>query len=127
MSDESTNNAITIGGRQFVASCLTLGVMRRNVGALKTVMAMRADGGERTLPSTEEFDAIIAIVGASVKPVEPLPGSMNFAQFIDEMDFKKGIGDLLGGLKKVMELSGYQQPAGGTTDAGESKSAAPST
>ncbi len=152
MSDQS-GSMVTIGGRQFAASCLSLGVFRRHINDLKLVMAMRskvvADTAtdpraamERELPSSEQFSAVIAIVGSSLVPTEisgPFVGVnfgdevtdaehgarlAAFGSFINKIEFTRGIKELFAALVIVMKTSGYVE---GTADVGEAQGAAPST
>lgn len=120
MSDETTKEdpkLVIIGGRKFSASCITLGIMRRRAGALKTVMSMKVtlDRAKAEFPSPEEFQAVIDIVGDAVKPLDPMLDASGapetFEQFVDRLDFRLGVKDVLVGLTKVMKLSGYQEAA----------------
>ncbi len=120
------SNEVTIGGRQFIAAPLTLGVMRRNASALRIVMDMRMGAKDHPLPTSDEFDAIVTLVAASVSPVEQQADPFDVVAFIDGLDYQRGVIDLLNAMKAVMLAGGFETKPEAQAQ-GETVSAAPQT
>jgi hypothetical protein len=109
---------VTICGRVFQARIpLPFGVMRRNASALNTAMQMSMSGA--ALPTPDEFDAILTVVGAAVGLPNDLVG------FIDQQDYKIATRDLFVAMKEILVGSGFEGKKDGAKDgaAGESQGA----
>lgn len=121
MSEES--NEVQIGGRTFIAHPLKMGAFRRNAHAFNQIMSMRHLATKGELPSAAEIEALITVVGASLKPVgDPV----DFLAFVDDLSPQTALTELFAALTKVMKVSGYTSTEV-KTPVGETASAAPLT
>lgn len=90
---------VTIGGRAFAVSLLTLGALKSVRAELATLIAMTPVPGQ--LPSTEELDAMTAVVFAAAHQHDPELSFGDFAALVDALPYDVAIRDLGGAFRAV--------------------------
>ncbi len=99
------DNQVTIGGRVFTFSPITLGLMRRYrlLDDFKLASAIRAE-----VPTAEEIEAMLRILHASATIAEP---DLTFNQFcaegVDSLPFLDGILAIAKAIPTVLNMTGF--------------------
>jgi hypothetical protein len=106
---------VTIGDRVFKVGPITLGTARRAPDAFRIAMAMKPDANVKTMPTPEEFGALVTLLHDGINTASPNTISLDeLNTLVDELQIMEGVTQLTDAIRTMTRLS-----MNGTAKAGE--------